>query len=256
MLKVLFVATKLLQDHKLGLSDFYRIWLVTTIDLDESPSNHTNLARCLQESLHARKRYLLENPALVSAVYLDLRFKCELNEEEVNLAKLSLIRLWNRLQELNKPKETEIHTTPYNKKLETYFSQKGFSSTTTASADTSTTNSRNITELEWVQLFEKYDNEAMRGNTRLHSDENILKYWHGIRSQFPELFTLACIVHAIPPSQCVIEQYFSTLAYVFGCRRSQLKQATLEQILMIKLNRSFFEEICEDDLNRLSEESK
>lgn len=247
ILRILYDATILLQGPTFGLSDFFGCWLVTCEKLAEcaeNPARSTNLAECLGASLNERRSQLLDNCSMTCAIYLDRRFSSELTEEQVELAKISMVRLWNRIRQLKQAKTANSQQDPtnektYNRYLEDYFNKKGVRCAA---------NSNGSTERELLNILAKFSEDA---EMRLHSNTNILEYWENKKTELPELYAIASIVNAIPPTQCQIERDFSTLSLVFNNKRFNLDQLLLEAILLIKLNPDLFYEVCEAHMNLL-----
>lgn len=59
----------------------------------------------------------------------------------------------------------------------------------------------------------------------------------------PELYKLAMVVFAVPPTEVQIERDFSDLKWIFTERRYNLSQARLEAILFLHLNKDLFYKI-------------
>lgn len=63
----------------------------------------------------------------------------------------------------------------------------------------------------------------------------------------PVIYELAAIINAVPPTQTSVERAFSTLGFVFDCRRTRISEEILEHILTIKLNHNLFDEINDEE---------
>lgn len=108
-----FVVTKTLQQPKCTLSDFFGALIIMKEKLSlwtRASSKKTNLAESLITQYGVRKNHLLNNEAMISAVYLDRRFSMKQDKDEVRLAKLSLCRLWERIRQkvLNGPERADM----------------------------------------------------------------------------------------------------------------------------------------------------
>jgi hypothetical protein len=64
--------------------------------------------------------------------------------------------------------------------------------------------------------------------------ENVLEYWR--KRENSPLFDLAMIVHGTPPTQCDVERDFSSVGQLISSRRTRMKDRTVDNALMIKLN--------------------
>lgn len=96
-------------------------------------------------TLEKRKEQLFKNPAMVCAIYLDPRFKCQLqNEPILRLVEATLVNQWERLKSLKNETvaahaenaDLENSTTSSNEnfgngysELDDYFRQTGVEST-------------------------------------------------------------------------------------------------------------------------------
>lgn len=257
-LQIMYDATIMLQNPTFGLSDFYGCWLVSCAKLSElveSQNRQTNLAECMSNSLIARKPQLLENVSMITAVFLDRRFSSELSESEVELAKMSLVRLWKRVQQFKSNQASnevgDDNPKSYNQYLDKYFNDKGVSCAKSRIALQGLGSANGaMTECELLQMLEKFEKEAVKED-RLPSSTNIIEFWESMKVEFPELFVLACIVYAIPPTQCDIERNFSALSFIFNNKRYKLLQCILEAIMLIRLNPDLFARVCAADLNLL-----
>lgn len=214
VLRILYDAQKKMQKKDFGLSDFFACWLVMNIKLTinshiEKGANKTNLAKRLLDALNRRKKMLLDNVSMSCAIYLDRRFASELSEEQVDLAKESLTKLWERIRLFKQNKSAPNNIEQNQNKppsddsiLEDYFESKGI-------------NAAGIFEMQGTDLsykFEIFENSAVsEGAKRLNVKTNILEWWETKKDIFPEMYVLHCIVNGIPSTQVVIERDFSTL---------------------------------------------
>lgn len=107
VLHVPYLTTVLLQKNDFTLSDFYGCFQIIEITLKrmiDSPQRKiTNLAQRLMECIYNRKSKLIDTPLMICAIFLDPRYKCtiESNHEKVQLAKMTIERIWNRMKLVN-----------------------------------------------------------------------------------------------------------------------------------------------------------
>lgn len=73
---------------------------------------------------------------------------------------------------------------------------------------------------------------------------SIFDYWQKNSQLKPELYKLASIIHAVPPSQTTVERAFSAMALILSPLRTNLSDRNLENSLLIRLNRELFDGIC------------
>lgn len=105
LLKIPYEVTKLLQKKGCTLSDFYGAAIGMREKLkiaNNKPNNKTDLAQCLLNEFEKRRPHLINNKAMLSAVYLDRRFAIDLTDRETELAKLVLCDIWDRICAMEK----------------------------------------------------------------------------------------------------------------------------------------------------------
>lgn len=94
-------------------------------------------------------------------------------------------------------------------------------------------------------------NDYELSSRRLHHSKSIRGFWNECREKYPELFEVAMVYLSIPLTQSTVERTFSTLAFVYNKRRSQLAQQTLENIILLKLNKEITFDVFADELGKL-----
>lgn len=80
ILEPVYIATLKLQEEQLFLSDFYKIWLNMKLDVQQK-SNSSVLLSCLEH----RESMILENPSVLSALYIDPRLRCVILKEPLKV---------------------------------------------------------------------------------------------------------------------------------------------------------------------------
>lgn len=129
ILNTIHKTTILLQRADVTLSDYFG----ASIEMREKlkrwvrkNDRRTDLAECLLAELTTRKPQMLQNEAMVCAVYLDRRFSNELAESEKNFARVAMNKIYKRLFALKSP----VGVTPAAQDeseefdLESYFAAK------------------------------------------------------------------------------------------------------------------------------------
>lgn len=271
ILKIPYQSTIAVQKADFTLSDFYAKWITMKIKLEKKAkktTNKTKLAHHLLDTLKLREDILFKNGTTMSAVFLDPRFKNEIEKDEDKLryAKESLLEIWGKIQnaktepkllseEAPPPQEnsssddTESDSEDDDDILDEYFREQGIP---TASSDVCYKNaSLDVTKgpAEILSQIEFYRKELSA--QRLPSKTSVLKFWFDCREKVPELFEIAKAIFCIPPSQSTVERAFSVLNIVFDNRRCALRQELLEDILIIALNEDLFHQINEEDMINL-----
>lgn len=258
ILQILYEATNASQKPDLTLSDFYGCWLHCTLQLQQFREIKCNLANALVSAMNKRRPALFENIMMISAIFLDPRFKSELTEEQYEKAKEHLSTFW--INHIQKREETCLNNGEGEKKdlIEDYFKSKGCQSiTTNSSHDDGASQTRSklpvysLTRVEMLECLEEFKNEP-----RIHHSVSILKFWENTKIKYPELYLIAKAINGIPPSQATVERHFSALSLLFTNRRSQLSHKAVENLLIIKLNEEIAHAIFEEEIQKLKDVHK
>lgn len=243
-LKIPYEATIHSQNIAFTLSDFFGCYLTMTRRLNklvEDSSQTTNFAQILLSNIESRRTSLLNNEAMICAVYLDKRFEFKLSDDEKTIARHSLEKLHERVKSAERsdivPEKVPIDS------FEEECITAGLSTTFESDGRKSAKNNE-ITLFS--DLLDSY--EAIQ---RIHNKNDILKFWAENKSLHPEMYVLASILLSIPPSQSTVERSFSVLGYIYNCRRTRLSPELLEAMLHINLNRELVDAINERDLQCL-----
>lgn len=225
VLKSLYFATKEMQRIGYGLADFQVSWLRIERNLQRIMAEGTmlNLVTELADALNKRKADVFNTPSMVAAIYLDPRVKFKLNNSQKELAILHLKKLHIRLNELNavEPEEKNIANNTLNELNEEFEVMNG--------------NCEEVDTSQLMLLFAIYDNVK-------HIDIkcSVMDFWKKCKEEFPLIYPLSCIIHAIPAGQCFEERNFSSFSYINNARRTKLRPENVENILAIRLNREIF----------------
>lgn len=73
--------------------------------------------------------------------------------------------------------------------------------------------------------------------------EGTIEFWAKNKNAMKDVYELSIIVNAVPVTQVTVERAFSSLAFILTALRNSLKLDTLENILLIRLNKEIYEEI-------------
>lgn len=250
VLSIPFKATIALQEQALTLSDVFGIWLRMKLHLQAclAKKNYkTNLATHLLSCLEIRKDTIFNNPFMSCAIFLDPRFQSQIknNEERMNEAKATLIKIWECLKVFNAPVSTESAANTTN--ASTGSENISFEYDDNLELDSYLAGISQIKPNENIDfLLEIFDPPTISSKT------NILEYWEEIRCGNKELYKLAMVVHGIPPTEVQIERDFSRLNFIFSNRRCMLQKERLEDIMVIHLNPDLFYEVKEEQLIALN----
>lgn len=222
----------------------------------------TNLAEMLSQKINDRKASILDNRLMMTAVYLDPRYKCALKDhpEKIALAKLTIERIWDRIQKLHESPASDTHESPSTElsdieellsSVDEYYEKDGVeNSSKTAKQLNHILFTK--TKLQIMAGLDCYDEQTR--NKRINWSEKVLNFWKENKTKIPngiEVFEIVTALFAIPPTQAAVERVFSAVKFVFGERRCRLRQQLLEDILIIHTNQSKFYEVIDDELNNL-----
>lgn len=235
ILEVVNDATIDIQTSHFTLADFFCCWIRINVRLTRyksKPNPQTDLANLLLENLNIRKCGLLKHPAMLCAIYLDQRVYKELNESEIQIAKITLANLHERICKLKSNANQVITEDSFNDSLEEYFNQQKRSS--------SDSRAKFMERLDLFHSSLQYEKQKTSSN-----------FWETKKIVFPDLYEVACVINSIPPSQATIERAFSTLNFIFGEKRTLLNQSILENILTIKLNAELSASINQRDIDAI-----
>lgn len=75
------------------------------------------------------------------------------------------------------------------------------------------------------------------------SSFDVWQHWMSRKCTHPELYEVATILLAVPSNQVSVERAFSALGLVLSDKRTKMNDDTLENILLIKLNKTLLEKI-------------
>lgn len=101
VLKLPFDLTNAVQNPTFTLSDFYGSWIKMQRKLKKLAENENTLCEFTQqfaEKVNERSSILINNTAMISAVYLDPRYRFTLTDDEIAIAKTTLLSLFERVK--------------------------------------------------------------------------------------------------------------------------------------------------------------
>lgn len=246
-LEITFRATISLQRHDLTLSDAFGIWTTMMIHIKlccKRPQFRTKLAKNILESLERRKKAVFGNPFMACALFLDPRFKRELSKDSLKTeeTKLLLAQIWQRINFSETNIEIQNTSNSSNFSLE-FDEEQELTKYLNRSANISS-------EAGIESILDLFD------PVPLASSVNVLEFWENSKQDNPELYKLASVIHAIPPTEVQIERDFSKLNFVFGNRRCKLTEERLEDIMILNINPELFFLVKNEELKGEIEKHK
>lgn len=199
-----------------------------------------NLLICIDD----RQKGLLKNASVLSALYLDPRYRKVLNNDSSakQITVNHLTRLWKRVQEFSnvaQPTQIVEPNNSYHDHDEDEFDEY--------------LNSFEETNLPQISLqcndimskLQTFD-RALNEQPRVPRSTNIHQYWEEKKKTDPELFQLASVIYGAASTQTSVERDFSALAFILNRYRCNLSDENLEDILFIRLNKTLFYEVISD----------
>lgn len=253
-----YLTTVMLQKKDYTLSDFYGMLQIMNMKLSKMINgpgdNYTTLAVNLQHCLKERKIPLISNPLMRCAMFLDPRFKVDIdsNNELRIFTKLTLQNIWQRIQSVknDEQREAESQHTKIRKSVDNMpelFNELDEEYDQMPSPNPDFSKDKN----DIAEAIEKY--ERFVSGRRMKSGKSVHEFWEVNKTTFgAELYEIATIIFAIPPTQSSVERYFSALKYLFEEHRCNLKEHLLECCLLVHLNRDFYEIVKEGDISKVA----
>lgn len=214
-------TAKLFQTTHLLAGDFYSAWLKCKMETSKICSRFsTNLV----ESLNEREKALFNQDVIMSAIFLDPRFKVVLSTSQIDIAKNYISYVWNALKNINEGnnfvEESSLESTSTEEdEIEQFLKQK----------ENISSKSHNTADIRW--LLDRYYEEP-----REKRDTCVLKYWAAKETSSNELYNVAKQIIGLPMTQVSVERAFSALKYILNCQRTNLKENLLEDVLLLRLN--------------------
>lgn len=242
ILQIPLRATIELQKYDIGLSDAYGIWTKMKLHLQaclNRKNYKTSLAHLLIQALEQRNNAIFANPFMDCALFLDPRFRSHLllDETRKENAVAMLLKLWQRISE-NAPNDAGNTST-----ISFEFDAQGALNAMMEQMEPTATNVEDGTRIG--NILNSFNPE------RLSCEKSVLEFWESVKMTHPELYKLATVVYAIPPTEVQIERDFSRLNFVFTDRRCRLQSERLHDIMMISINPEFFYLVRDEEIEAL-----
>lgn len=231
-------CSKKLQSETVTLSDFFGFWTSLRIKLSK---REDELSKHLLEQMNEYHKLLINNPVVAAAVYLDPRYQRALKNDH-SLAINFLTNLFIKMKSLNCETDTNLIANEIDvdsddslQNLEEFLHACGAAQSNIPRVIPSEEN-RESRIKEILQDFL---------GVEIPLSSSVLEYWEKNKNQRPEMYQLASVVFAIPPTQTTVERAFSTLAIILTSRRTRLNSDCLEDILLVRLNSDLIE-LCHE----------
>lgn len=225
--------SKALQSKDVTLSDFFGFWLMLRIKLSKSNDQLSTQLLVQMDRYHSM---LIDHPAMIAAVYLDPRYQRGLGTKK-SLAVTFLANLYEKILRLE---SADDETNPSNSSENTNQAMNNeyddlseyLDACDSVSSPNERISNKGVEQHDITKLLEDFEDE------KLPFTASILDYWESKKDTNPELYKLATVVMAIPPTQTAVERVFSALALILTSHRTNLGDVILENILLVRLNHS------------------
>lgn len=223
-------ATKL-QSTITTLSDFYGFWMILRIKLSKADNL---FSQNLLQEMDKYQDWLMENPILLASLYLDPRYQRGLKDKK-SLAIDFLLDLYARQMRIKNMNNSARSTTVVEEANDEIDSSSFEDLENYLQACQANVLFNEVQELsdrnvEVKTLLDQF------WNVRAPLQTSVLDFWETNKINRPELYELACILNAIPPTQSTVERCFSMLALTLTSRRVRLGDDCLQNIMLVKLN--------------------
>lgn len=256
LLKIPYDSTIAFQSQQITLSDVYGRWIGMQQHLNYCKSKKqfvSNLADHLVAALEKRSKTIFDNPFMSCALYLDPRYHRVIvsNEEKLEEAKETLLKIHQRIQ-ANKPTQNIVSAAEKSNDSHEFSFEFSYDHNDATVSQTDATTDETIAQTNDIEiLIEIFQPEPFSAQNM-----SILQYWESIKDTHHELYEIAMVVFAVPPTEVQIERDFSALKNIFTNCRYNLQQARLESILLIHLNKDLFYKVNELQISVLMESNK
>lgn len=235
------IQTELLQKEKISLSDFFGGWAKLKMEMVRLGDNELALALLVQ--MKSREEVLFNNSVLNAAVFLDPRFQQYMPNKRKESAISFLSELDKKINDFEQAERTNnILNVSSCSSINQDFEQ--FLSTIYENEDDQNTIENQSNEQPNQPVSKNIEiilNEFIGTKEPLKS--SVFDYWEANKNMKPELYKLATVVLAVPPTQTSIERAFSAMALILNPLRTQLSDENLENSLLIRLNRILYDEM-------------
>lgn len=78
--------------------------------------------------------------------------------------------------------------------------------------------------------------DANKEELKIRAQTRVREFWQLQKIKFPQIFKVAGVLYAIPPTQCSVERMFSTLKFIANNLRLTLTTENVNDIILLKMN--------------------
>lgn len=218
ILKFPFETTLRMQREQYCPSDFYGDWENLKLELKEFDQN--TLANELLKTLEEREPHVKSFTVLAS-VFIDPRYRVLLSESESAMAISHILKLRKHIKnDIRAIEMAETVDDGQKRKIGRLIEHRKNNNPFYKCSTDESEFLRSIVALPLV------------------TDENVspFVYWAGNKTIFPDVYNIHCVVNAAAPTQTSVERAFSGLSYILSPLRTNMNDALLNKILLLRLN--------------------
>lgn len=226
-------ATKAMERRNFCYTDLYLWSKRIGLRLDEIIADFPRFefAAVLKANLTEREKSLFKTPIFMAALYLDPRFKLELNDTETAIA----IETLHTLNKQIKWKPLAAPAPGLNN-IDRQIEAQMFGNILAQQSDVHI-------RTELTMVMSNYN-----GVRATDINRDAISFWKENKTIYPQLYELAKIVFSTASSISETERTFSGFSYIYNVRRMSLFPQNVTNILMVRLNKDLFQQIKEAKL--------
>lgn len=169
----------------------------------------------------------------MAAMYLDPRFKSELNENETVTATATIQNLYVQIKW--KPSPSPAGLNSIDRQIEALVLGNQRSQESEAQIRS--------------ELALSMANYHHIRSTDINRDA--ISFWKENKQNFPQLYEVAKVIFSIASSISETERRFSAFSYIYNVRRMSLSPKNVSNILMIRLNKDLFYNLKQLKINKI-----
>lgn len=239
VLKIPYQATLQMQAVQYTLSDFFATWMDVKIKL--RTCTNSQIAENILKGMESReqKKFIINSPPIYACVYLDGRYRTLLESSQKLIAIEHLKMIYRKLMCEDKPTSELVPDTTEGIQPSQFNSLKEYLIEREKRKERNSSLSRASEE----NICRRIKN-IMPDTTNL--ERSTLSEWYRCKDCCPVLYKLACVVNCAAPTQTSVEGGFSSLSFILNPYRSQLSDERINNILILRLNKSLINLISID----------
>lgn len=239
ILKFPYVVTKRLQETSLTPGIFYKEWRNLTYKLGQTGGM---FAESIKFSMERREKTLMNNDVLLSAIFVDPKYRILLNEEQLQRAREALCEIAIQMRgieestdnvhaevpQLSSHSDSGTDDSDFEKRLD--IKEKTKRRRIESSSD--------CCEKGPMTYIEKFKIEFSDALSKIEKIDRTSKI--GVKEAipiYPEIAQdVAWVLTALPTTQVSVERLFSGLRFIKSDLRASMKEDLVEAILFLRTN--------------------